>query len=146
MLQGSLEIICYAIEWARTNGGVDETIVAVLVLCDSDSDSLRELAADLKRLGYVFEATKSPIAEEGLRRTQQLYAIEADINSKSAELRLAQRQAQSVPLLDGLHVWYREQRRRLSSKSTLGKALQYALSRWDALTRYTTDGSRDVCP
>ena len=27
VLQGSLEIICYAIEWARTNGGVDETIV-----------------------------------------------------------------------------------------------------------------------
>ena len=97
-----------------------------------------------RKLFDVFEATKSPIAEEGLRRIQPLYAIEAEINGKNAELRLAQRQAQSVPLLDGLHVWYMEQRRRLSTKSALGKALQYALSRRDALTRYTTDGRLSI--
>ena len=32
------------------------------------------------------------------------------------------------------------QRRRLSSKTTLAKAIQYALNRWEALTRYTGDG------
>ena len=32
------------------------------------------------------------------------------------------------------------QRRRASSKTALGKALQYALGRWEALTRYAGDG------
>ncbi len=36
------------------------------------------------------------------------------------------------------------QRRRLSGKSTLGKALQHALSRWDALTRYVEDGRLSI--
>jgi transposase len=97
-----------------------------------------------RKLFDVFEATKSPIAEEGLRRIQQLYAIEAEINGQSSELRLAERQTRSVPLLDALQTWYVEQRRRLSTKGALGKALQYALSRWDALTRYTRDGRLSI--
>ena len=37
-----------------------------------------------------------------------------------------------------------EQRRRLSGRSTLGKALQYALNRWDALSRYIEDGRLSI--
>ena len=36
--------------------------------------------------------------------------------------------------------WMQAQRRRLSGKTALGKALQYALGRWEALTRYADDG------
>jgi hypothetical protein len=93
-----------------------------------------------RKLFEVFEATKSPIAEEGLRRVQELYAIEADINGMAAAQRLAVRQARSMPLLADLRAWLEDQRRRISGKSGLGRALQYALSRWDALTRYTIDG------
>jgi len=32
------------------------------------------------------------------------------------------------------------QRRRASGKTVLGRALQYALGRWEALTRYADDG------
>jgi transposase len=122
---------CEALYRPKSDGHVRITHVACWAHCR-------------RKLFDVFEATKSPIAEEGLRRIQQLYAIEAGINGKNAELRLAQRQAQSVPLLDELQVWYREQRQRLSTKSALGKALQYALSRWDALTRYTTNGRLSI--
>jgi transposase len=97
-----------------------------------------------RRLFEVFEATKSPIAEEGLRRIGELYAIEAAINGQSPEQRRAARQAQSKPLLEALHNWMLQQRRRLSGKSTLGKALQYALSRWDALVRYVEDGRLSI--
>jgi transposase len=45
-----------------------------------------------------------------------------------------------VPILDELRTWFQDQRRRLSSKSNWAKALQYALTRWDALALYTTDG------
>jgi hypothetical protein len=84
--------------------------------------------------------TKSPIAEEAVRRIQEFYAIEAEINGKAANVRRAERQARAVPLLAAFKTWAEGERRRLSTKTKLGKALQYSLSRWDALTRYTTDG------
>ena len=88
----------------------------------------------------VFEATKSPIADEALRRIQELYAIEADIGGKSID----QRQVRSKPLLDTFHAWAMVQRRRLSAKAPLGKAFQYSLSRWDALSRYVEDGRLSI--
>jgi transposase len=45
---------------------------------------------------------------------------------------------------DAFHAWAVAQRRRLSSKAPLGKALQYSLSRWDALTRYLEDGRLSI--
>jgi transposase len=92
----------------------------------------------------VYDATKSPIAEEALRRIQELYAIEAEINGKPATVRFAERQARAAPLLAAFKVWAEGERRRLSTKTKLGKALQYSLSRWDALTRYATDGRLDI--
>jgi transposase len=93
-----------------------------------------------RKLFEVHEATRSPVAEEALRRIQALYQIEADITARSAADRRAQRQARSKPLLDALKTWMEVQRRRASGKTALGKALQYALGRWEALTRYTDDG------
>jgi transposase len=88
----------------------------------------------------VFESTKSPIAEEALKQIGELYAIEAEIADHPADTRLAARQARAVPILDALHDWLVGQRRRLSSKNALARAIQYALSRWEALMRYTGDG------
>jgi len=88
----------------------------------------------------VFESTKSPIAEEALRRIGELYAIEAGIAGQPAERRLAARQARAVPLLAALRDWLGAQRRRLSAKNALARAIQYALTRWEALLRYTGDG------
>ena len=62
----------------------------------------------------MFEKTKSPIADEALRRIQDLYAIEADINGRPVGQRRAARQTRSKPLLDAFHVWAVAQRRRLS--------------------------------
>ena len=97
-----------------------------------------------RELFKVYETTKSPLAEEGLRRIGELYAIEAAINGQPPEQRRAARQAQSKPLLEALHAWMLVQRRRLSGKATLGKALQYALNRWDALVRYLEDGRLSI--
>ena len=97
-----------------------------------------------RKLFEVFEKTGSPIAEEGLRRIQELYTIEADIKGKPADLRRTVRQTRSQPLLDAFNAWAMAQRRRLSGKAPLGKALQYSLSRWDALTRYVEDGRLSI--
>ena len=88
----------------------------------------------------VFESTKSAIAEEALKRIGELYKIEAEITGQPAETRLAARQNRAVAILDALRDWLTAQRRRLSSKNALAKAIQYALSRWEALTRYAGDG------
>jgi transposase len=87
----------------------------------------------------VFEATKSPLAGEALRRIGELYAIEAEITGQPAEARLVARQDRAVPILDGLHDWLTAQRRRLSSKNALARAMQYALGRWEELMRYAGD-------
>ena len=88
----------------------------------------------------MFEATKSPIAEEALKRIGELYKIEAEITGQPAATRLAARQGRAVAILDALRDWLTAQRRRLSAKNALAKAIQYALSRWQALSRYAGDG------
>ncbi len=50
------------------------------------------------------------------------------------------RQSRAAAILDALREWLVAQRRRLSSKNALAKAIQYALSRWEALTRDAGDG------
>src|SRR5271165_2337877 len=35
--------------------------------------------------------------------------------------------------------------RRISRKSNLAEAIRYSLLRWEALTRYATDGRLDIC-
>jgi hypothetical protein len=93
-----------------------------------------------RKLYDEYERTKSPIAEEALRRIQNLYAIEAEITGRTADQRQKIRREQALPILNDLRSWMTEQRRRLSSKTGLAKALQYALTRWDALCLYTEDG------
>ena len=93
-----------------------------------------------RKLFEVHESTRSPIAEEALRRIQALYQVEAEITGLPTLERLAQRQARSTPLLAELRTWMEAQRRRASGKTVLGKALQYALTRWEALARYAGDG------
>ena len=50
-------------------------------------------------------------------------------------------QAQSKPLLDSLRQWFEATLSKLSRKSETTVAIRYALSRWDALTRYIEDGT-----
>jgi transposase len=97
--------------------------------------------AHVRREFYdLFEATRSPIAEEALKRIGELYAIETEITGQPAQSRAAARQDRAVRILDDLHDWLVAQRRRLSSKNALARAIQYTLSRWEALARYAGDG------
>lgn len=93
-----------------------------------------------RKLYDEHERTRSPIAAEALRRIGKLYDIEREIAGRPHEERLAVRAERAVPKLDELRAWMAGERRRLSSKNSLAKALQYALTRFEALARYTTDG------
>jgi transposase len=43
-------------------------------------------------------------------------------------------------LADALETWLREERRKLSSKAPVAKAIDYSLKRWPAFTRFLDDG------
>jgi transposase len=109
---------------------------------------LTEVACWAHARRYFFEAhvdDESPAAYLLLQKISGLFAIEADISGRPPEERLAVRTARSVPLLEMLKAEFEDKHSRVSQKLKLGKALNYALTRWDALTRYTTDGRLDIC-
>jgi len=83
---------------------------------------------------------KAPIAIEAVKRIDALFDIERAINGLSVDERRRVRNEQSRPLLAELQTWLRGQRARLSSKSETAKAIDYALKRWTALTRFLDDG------
>jgi hypothetical protein len=101
--------------------------------------------AHARRKFYDLHAdTRSPLAEEALARIQGLYAIEQEIRGKSPDERRHVRQARAGPLLAALQQWMLETRAKLSAKSELAGAINYALKRWTALTRYRDDGAIEI--
>jgi transposase len=97
-----------------------------------------------RKIYEVYEATAAPLAKEALDRIAELFAIEARINGRTPAERLAVRQQDAVALLGELETFLHKALNQISGKSTLAKAIRYALSRWPALTRYTTDGRLEM--
>jgi transposase len=89
-------------------------------------------------------ATDSPIASEALARIGELYGIEAEIRGQPADVRQQVRQARAGPILNDLHRWLIATVKQLSKKSDLAGAIQYALARWKALTRYRDNGRIEI--
>jgi hypothetical protein len=90
------------------------------------------------------QAHASPIAQEAILRIVALYKVEDQIRGKPPEERRAVRQAESKPLLDSLRQWLETTLSKLWCKSDTTAAIRYALSRWDALTRYIEDGHIEI--
>jgi transposase len=101
--------------------------------------------AHVRRHFYDLEqAHSSPVAREALERIGALYRIEEQIRGKPPEERRAVRQTQAKPLLDSLRQWCEKTLSKLSRKSDTTAAIRYALSRWDALTRFVDDGRIEI--
>jgi hypothetical protein len=83
-------------------------------------------------------------AHQALALIRQLYAVEDKAKELDAAGRLALRQAESVPLLDQMHAWLTEQQKQALPKSLIGQAIGYALNQWQALCRYSSDGTLDI--
>ena len=97
-----------------------------------------------RKLYDVHIATGSAVAKEALERIGSLFAIEAEIRGQAPDERQATRQRCSVPILDELKPFLEAALARGSARSSLAGAIRYATSRWDALTRYTTDGRLEM--
>ena len=83
---------------------------------------------------------KSPLAIEAIRRIDEIFAIEREINGAAAEQRLAIRQERIKPPVDELKAWMLTERARLSRHADLATAMDYMLKRWPAFTRFLDDG------
>src|SRR5712691_5644305 len=83
---------------------------------------------------------KAPIAIEAVKRIDALFVIEREINGMTPEERMRIRNERSRSLVIELERWLREQRARVSKNSETGKAIDYSLKRWSALTRFLDDG------
>ena len=93
-----------------------------------------------RKLYELARLAKMPVAIEAVRRIDELLAIERDINGLPSNQRVRVRCGRSKPLVEELERWLRAERRKLSSKSPLAKAIDYSLKRWSTFTRFLHDG------
>jgi transposase len=74
----------------------------------------------------------------------QMYDIEDEVRMASPDERLSARQQRSVPILDRLETYLREQQAEALPKSQFGKAIAYALNHWTELRRFTEYGVLEI--
>jgi hypothetical protein len=99
---------------------------------------LADIAAKTRR-GETAPAI-SPVALEAVTRIDALFDLERAINGRTAAERLAIRQEQARPLVDGLETWMREHRAAMSRHAPVAKALDDMLTRWERFGRFLADG------
>ena len=86
------------------------------------------------------------VAEHAMKEIQKLYSIERTIKEQSLsfEGRKAVRQQQSVPILQSLGIWMKEEYLKALPKTAVGKVLGYSIERWERLSRYTENGMLNI--
>lgn len=92
----------------------------------------------------LYQAHASPVATEALARIGHLYAIESEIRGRAPDLRREVRQTRAKPLLESMRQWLQHTLAKLSRKSAVALAINYALGRWTALLRYCDDGRLEI--
>jgi transposase len=85
-------------------------------------------------------------SEHVLQEIQKLYTTErhAHLLNLNPEERKELRQKESVPVLQNLEKWMKEQITEVLPKSSFGQALGYTLNLWYRLIRYVDDGRYEI--
>ena len=98
------------------------------------------------RRGFHEALAESKLAAWFVRQIGLLYAVEKELRQQKAgpRLRAAQRAWQSAPVLARLRRGMEVVRRRTLPQGLLGQAIDYALHRWEALTRFVEDGVLEI--
>lgn len=113
---------------------------------DANGITLVGCMAHARRGFFEARGNDSTRAEHALKRIQALYAIERRARDQGLthEQRLVLRQEESIPILEELGHWLKESYGEVLPQSVIGKAIAYALKRWDKLMVYTTDGKLEI--
>ena len=109
-------------------------IILVYCMAHARRKFVDALKDDKVKAGYVLE------------RMQALYALEQEMRDRqlSWEDRTALRQEKATPVLEELKKWMKEQVVLVRPSSSLGKAIAYALPRWDRLSAYVMHGQIEI--
>lgn len=94
------------------------------------------------RRKFVDAQKTNPLAGEAVKHIATLYALEENLKSAGAtadEIR-AERQRLAVPILNGLKAWMETALLTCTPKEPLAAALNYALTLWPRVMRYTEQG------
>lgn len=107
-----------------------------------DGVSLLGCWAHARRKFEQAQGNDPPRARYALKKIGKLYDIErfADNRGLSKEQLEKLRTDKSVPLLESLKTWLQENYPKVLPSSKIGKAISYALSIYDRLCRYVSDG------
>jgi hypothetical protein len=93
-----------------------------------------------RKFFVLADLRQAPLAIEAVRRIDEIFAVEREINAATPEQRHAVRQQRIKPLVTALEGWMRSERARLSRHADTAKAIDYMLKRWPAFTRFLGDG------
>jgi transposase len=88
----------------------------------------------------IHKAQGLSIALEAIKRIAQLYDVEKDVRGQPPEVRMKARQSRSKPIFDDLETWLQTQLPKISGKSSLAKAIRYALTRMKKLRPWLDHG------
>jgi transposase len=86
----------------------------------------------------------SQVGEQALKFFAKLYEVEREAQRLAPDERRAIRQEKAKPIADALHQWLTQQRQKVPDGSATVKAIEYNLKRWEALTRYITNGDLPI--
>ncbi|WP_373184035.1 IS66 family transposase [Halomonas campaniensis] len=124
------------------------------LICDDYSGYKQSFANGVTEIGCMAHARrkfvdlhvadKSQIAGQAIELIGQLYQVEREAQSLSAEERQRLRETRARPIADALHRWMLAHREKVPNGSATAKALDYSLKRWAALTRYLDDGGLPI--
>jgi hypothetical protein len=89
---------------------------------------------------------KKEIASHFIERIQVLYQLERELRDMNAtdEIILKHRKETALPILNELHQWLKDNLLKETPTSLIGKAISYALKRWDKMMVYTTDARLQI--
>jgi hypothetical protein len=98
------------------------------------------------RRGFKEAIAESKLAAWFVKQIGLMYAVEKRLRDGKAgpKLRAAVRAWQSAPVLGRLRKAMELVRRRTLPQGLLGQAIEYALKRWEALTRFVEDGRLEI--
>jgi len=83
-------------------------------------------------------------AHTAVAMVRLLYDVEDEARGLDSDGRLALRREKSVPRLEQIKTWFEAQKVEVLPKSPMGQAMDYCLSNWAALLRYTSDGDLSI--
>lgn len=108
--------------------------------------SLTEVACWAHSRRYFFEAQTSDLCRVTvvLAYIQLLYEVEREARNATVEQRRQLRKEKSLPILQDIKNYLLMEKPKVLPKSPIGVAIDYTLSNWEALLRYTEDGDLEI--